>query len=197
MAILQQQPSASPLSGILAAAKSESESNLTFKSSRPIYAIILLLVSGFSMCMTFFPILYSVVFPNENLQRFIGALEGREAPPLNADTAVQQTIAAVGTLKRTIRIGHSWQLTSKTHYAEPWTTEKIEMSQDVDIAWFEQHPEPMLVAIACYEYGDGHKAYGISQVSPLVVVRAYAIPLGFFCISLFLVRKRRSPVSAR
>jgi len=170
---------------------------LAFKSSRPIYAIILLLVSGFFMCTTFLPFFYSVVFPNENLQGLIAALEGHKPPPLDSDTVVQQTIAAVGTLKRTIRIGHFYQVTSKVHYAEPRTTEKIEVSQDVNIAWFAKHPEPMLVAFACYVGGDGQKAYGINQVNPLVVVRGYGIPLCFFGISLFLARKRKPPVSAQ
>jgi hypothetical protein len=168
---------------------------LGFKSNRPIYAIILLLVSGFFMCTTFLPFFYSVVFPNENLQGIIAALEGDRPPPLDSDTVVQQTIAAAGTLKRAIRIGHFYQVTSKIHYAEPRTTEKIEVSQDVYIAWFEKHPEPVLVAFACYERGDGQKAYGINEVNPLVVVRGYGIPLLFFGISLFLARKRKSTVS--
>ena len=170
---------------------------MAFKSTRPIYAIILLLFSGFFMCTTFLPFVYSVVFPNENLQGFIAALEGHKPSPLGSDTVVQQTIAAVGTLKRTIRIGHFYQVTSKIRYAEPRTTEKVEVSQDISIAWFEKHPQPVLVAFACYERGDGQKAYGINKVNPLVVVRGYGIPLCFFGISLFLARKRKSPVSAR
>jgi hypothetical protein len=170
---------------------------LAFKSSRPIYAIILLLVSGFFMCTTFLPFLYSVVFPNENLQALIAALEGHKPPPLDSDTVVQQTIAAVGTLKRTIRIGYSYQVATKIHDAEPRTTEKVEVSRNVNIAWFEKHPAPMLVAFACYKHSDGEKAYGISEVTPLVMVREYAVPLCFFGLSLFLARKRKSPVSAQ
>lgn len=170
---------------------------MAFKSSRPIYAIILLLVSGFFMCTTFLPFLYSVLFPNKDLQGFITALEGREPPPLDSDTVVQQTIAAVGALKRTMKIAYLYQVTTQIHYAEPRTTKKIEVSQDVNIAWFEKHPKPMLVAFACYEHGDGQKDYGISEVNPLVVVRGYAIPLVFFGLSLFLARKRKSPVSAQ
>ena len=175
------------------AAETELENNLAFKTSRPIYGIILLLVSAFFMCTTFLPFLYSVVFPNENLQGFIAALEGREPPPLDSDTVVQQTIATVGALKRTIRIGYSYQSTTRIHYAEPRTTEKIAVSQDVNIAWFEKHPKPVLVAFACYERSDGQKAYGISEVSPLMVVRSYAFPICFFALALFLARKRKPP----
>lgn len=149
------------------------------------------------MCTTFFPFLYSVVFPNENLQGFIAALEGHGPSSPDSYTVVQQTIAAAGTLKRSIRIGHSYQVTSKIRYVEPRTTEKIEMSQDIRIAWFEKHPEPVLLAFACYERSDGQKAYGISEVNPLIVVRGYGIPLFFFGISLFLARKKKPPVSAQ
>lgn len=177
--------------GILVAVETQSENNLAFKSSRPIYAIILLVVSVVFMCTTFLPFVYSVVFPNENLQGFITALEGREPPPLDSDTVVQQTTAAVGALKRTMKIGHGYQVTTQIHYAEPRTIEKIKVSQDINIAWFEKQPKPRVVAFACYEHGNGQKDYGISEVNPLVVVREYAIPLIFFVVSLFLARKRK------
>src|SRR5581483_6580129 len=98
---------------------------------------------------------------------------------------------------RTMKIGYTYQEATKIHYAEPRTIEKIEVSQDVDIAWFERHPTPMLVAFACYKYSGGQKYYGISDVNPLVLVRAYSIPVVFFCLSLFLARKRKSPISAQ
>jgi hypothetical protein len=49
----------------------------------------------------------------------------------------------------------------------------------------------MVVAFACYEHGNGQKDYGISEVNPLIIVRGYAIPLGFLVVSLFLARKRK------
>jgi hypothetical protein len=151
----------------------------------------MLLVSVFFMCTTFLPFLYSVVFPNENLQGLITALEGREPPPLDSETVVQQTTTAVGALKRTVKIGYGYQVTTQVHYAEPRTIEKITVSQDIDIAWFEKQPKSMVVAFACYEHGNGQKDYGISEVNPLIIVRGYAIPLGFLVVSLFLARKRK------
>jgi hypothetical protein len=151
----------------------------------------MLLVSVVFMCTTFLPFLYSVAFPNENLQGLIHALEGREPPPLDSETVVQQTITAVGALKRTMKIGYGYQVTTKIHYAEPRTIEKIKVSQDINIAWFEKQPKSMVVAFACYEHVNGQKDYGISEINPLVVVRGYAIPLVFFFVSLFLARKRK------
>lgn len=177
--------------GILSAVETLPENSLAFKSSRPIYAIIMLLVSVLFMCTTFLPFLYSVVFPNEDLQGFITALEGRERPSLDSETVVQQTIAAVGALKKTLKIGYGYQVATQIHYAEPRTVEKIKVSQNINIAWFEKQPKPMLVAFACYEHGNGQKDYGISKVDPLVLVRGYSIPLVFLLVSLFLVRKRK------
>jgi hypothetical protein len=176
--------------GTLVSAETQSQKKLAFKSNRPIYAVILLVVSVFFMCTTFLPFLYSVVFPNDNLQEFISALEGSEPPPLDADTVVQRTIVAVGSLKRTIKIGYGYQVTTQIHYVEPRTIEKIKVSQDINIAWFEKQPKPVVVAFACYEHSNGQKDYSISEVNPLVLVRGYAIPLVFFIVSLFLARKR-------
>lgn len=90
-----------------------------------------------------------------------------------------------------MKIGYSYQVTTRIHYVEPRTIEKIKVSQDINIAWFEKQPKPMVVAFACYEHGNGVKDYGISEVNPLVVVRGYAIPLVFFVVALFLARKRK------
>ena len=170
---------------------------MSFKSSRPIYAIILLLASIFFMCTTFLPFLYSLAFPNDDLQRFVSALEGREPPSMESETVVQQALAAVGSLKKTIQVGSSYQTVTKIHYAGPQASETIRASQVINIAWFEKHPEPMLMAFTCYANGNGQKAYQISQVSPLVIVRGYAIPLCLFAFSLVLARRRPTGTQAQ
>lgn len=152
----------------------------------------MLIVSVFFMCTTFLPFFYSIVFPNENLQGFIAALEGREPPPLDSDTVIQQTIGSVGALKRTIKIGYRYQAMTQIHYAAPRAVEKIDVSQDISIAWFEKQTKPMVVAFACYRHGNGQSDYGITEVNPLVVVRGYATPLVFFFVSLFLARKGKT-----
>jgi hypothetical protein len=170
---------------------------LAFQSSRPTYGIVLLLISGFFLCATFLPFLYSIAFPNENLQKFLSALKGSEPSPLDSDTVVQQAIAAAGTLKRTIPIGYSYQVTRRIHYAGAQAPEEIKASQAIHIAWFRKRPEPMLVAFTCYASGDGQTSYQITQVSPLVVLRGYGVPLCFFGLSLVLARRRKAPASAQ
>ncbi len=168
---------------------------MAFQSSRPTYGIVLLLISGFFLCATFLPFLYSVVLPNEDLQEFVSALKGHEPSPLDSDTIVQQAISGVGTLKRTIPIGYSYHVTTRIHYAGGQPPEKIKASQAIHIAWFQKRREPMLVAFTCYANGDGQKSYQISEVSPLAVVYGYGIPLCFFGLSLFLARRRKAPAS--
>jgi hypothetical protein len=183
--------------GIIHSHGNYQRTTLALTTTRPIYALILLAISSFFMCTTFGPFLYSLVVPNENLQQFITALEGRAAPPLDSDMVVQQTMGAVGTLKRSIRIGYFYNVQVQIHYVEPRTKEKIEVSQYVDIAWFEKHYQPMVVTFTCYENDAGRRAYRISEVSPFIVMRGYAIPVCFFGISLFLARKRKPAASAR
>jgi hypothetical protein len=165
---------------------------LAFRSSRPTYGIILLVVSSLFMAATFLPLLYSFVFPNENLQRLVSALEEREPPSMEAETVVHDAIAAVGPLTRAIKVAYSTEVTLKIPYAGASTPEKIKASQDIYIAWFQKHPKAVVVALTCYENAEGQRAYQINEVDRLTLVRGYTIPPCLFGISLFLARKRKA-----
>jgi hypothetical protein len=145
------------------------------------------------MGATFFPLLYSVVLPNEDLQGFLSALEGRRAPTLESETVVQSAIAAGGTLRSAIKVAYSYSWVTRSYRDGSHPSEKIETSQAAYVAWFDKRRGPMLIALTCYKNGEGQKAYQISGVDPLVVIRGYAIPLGLFGIALFLARRRKSP----
>jgi hypothetical protein len=64
------------------------EEHLALKSGRPIYAIVMLVLSSLFMCATFLPLLYSVVVPNEDLKGVVSALEERSVPSLESETEV-------------------------------------------------------------------------------------------------------------
>jgi hypothetical protein len=166
---------------------------LAFKSSRPTYAIILLVLSSLFMCATFLPLLYSIVLPNQDIQGFVSALEQRSTPSMEAESVVQQAIAAAGPLTRAIPIAYNSEWTVAIHYAGSQPSEKLRASQAIYIAWFQRHPKAALVAFTCYENGAGQKAYQIREVDPVGMVRGYAIPLGLFGLSLFLVRRKKPP----
>jgi hypothetical protein len=166
---------------------------LAFKSGRPIYAIVMLVLSSLFMCATFLPLLYSVAVPNQDLGGVVSALEEHSAPSLESETVVQQAIGAAGPLKRAIKVGYYSGVTKSIHLDGSHTPETINASQATYIAWFQKRPKPILVAITLYANDEGQKAYGISEVGPLSIVRAYALPILLFGVSLFLAKSRRAP----
>jgi hypothetical protein len=167
---------------------------VALKSSRPTYAIILLALSSLWMCAVFLPLLYSVVLPNADLHAIVSALEGRGTAPPEAAGIVQETIAAVGPLTRAIKVGYYSGVTATVRVSGSNTSEKVKQASY--IAWFQKPPKPMIVAITRYERDGGQRAYGISEVDPVSLVRGYALPVLLFGVSLFLVRRRKSPSPA-
>ena len=87
-------------------------------------------------------------------------------------------------------------MTATLHLGGSHSPEQTKVSQATYIAWFQKRPRPVLVAITLYANDEGQKAYGISEVDPAHVVRAYAVPLFLLGVSLFLVRKRKSSTTA-
>ena len=79
---------------------------MLFKSSRPTYAIILVALSSLWMCAMFLPLLYSVVFPNNDLRGIVYALEERGAAPAKAADIVKETLATAGPLRRAVQVGY-------------------------------------------------------------------------------------------
>jgi hypothetical protein len=168
---------------------------LVLKSSRPTYAIIMLVLSSLFLCATFFPLLYSVVLPNQDIQEVISAMEGRGAPPRESEMVVKQAIDAAGPLRRVVEVGYYSGVTKAIHLDGSQASETIHASQATYIAWFQKHPGPILVSIACYKNGEDQKTYEISSVDPLRVARAYAIPILLFGVSLLLARRKKSPTA--
>ena len=166
---------------------------MALKSGRPVYAIVLFALSTLFMAATFLPFLYSILFPNVNVERFVAALEDRGEAPPDADNVVDRTKAAAGSLTRAIQIGSSFETRTAIDLRGSRAPQHTHMSQATYIAWFQRCPKPMLVSIALYENDQGQKAYGISEVATLTVVRGYGVPVALFGASLFQIRKRKSP----
>jgi hypothetical protein len=145
------------------------------------------------MCATFLPLLYSVLLPNDDLERFVNALKYGGTAPLDADAVVEQTKAAVGSLTKAIQVAYYTGGTVRVNLTGPQHPEQMKVVQATYIAWFEKQPKPMLVAITMYLGDAGQKTYGISQANGASILRGYAVPLVLFAVSLFLVRKRKPP----
>jgi hypothetical protein len=168
---------------------------LVFKSNRPTYAIILFVLSGLFMCATFLPLLYSLVLPNANLLGVVSALKERGTPPPESATLVQQVIASAGPLTKAIEVGYYSGETTTFHLSGSHASEKVKVLQATYVAWFQMRPKPMLMAITRYESDAGQSAYQISEGDPAGLVRGYALPVLLFGVSLFLLRRRKSPAS--
>jgi len=154
--------------------------------------LILLALSVFFLCATFLPFLYSVLFPNDDLQRVVFALEDQGSPPLDADSVVQEAKVAAGLLTRAIPAGYGWGTSTQFDLKGSRAPQRVKTYQSTYIAWFQKRPKPMVMAITLYENDNGQKAYGISEGNPVTLLRGYGVPILLFGVSLFLVRKRKS-----
>jgi len=166
---------------------------VAFKSGRPVYAIILVALSTLFMAATFLPFLYSILFPNEDIERFVTALKDRGEAAPDADSVVEQTKATVGSLTRAIQIGAYFEMGLGFHLSGTHATEHTHRSQAIYVARFQKLPKPMLLSVTLYVNNEGEKAYGLSEVAPLTVVRGYGVPIALFAASLFLARRRNPP----
>jgi hypothetical protein len=166
---------------------------LVLKSSRPTYAIILFAVSSLWMCAICLPLLYSVAFPNGDIQGVIDLEERGTAPPESV-AAVQETIEAAGPLRRAFEVAYYSGATAAVGISGPRTSQKV--NQSSYIAWFQKLPKPILMTITRAESDGDHRAYRISEAEPFSLVRGYALPVLLFAVSLFLVSPWKSSASS-
>jgi hypothetical protein len=169
---------------------------LVSKSARPTYALILLALSAFFLCATFLPFAYFILFPNDDLQRVVLALEDRGSPPLDADSVVQEAKGAAGILTRAIPAGYYWGSSTQFDLKGSRAPQRVKAYQSTYIAWFQKRPKPMVMSITLYENDGGQKAYAISEGNPVTLARGYSVPILLFGVSLFLARKKKSSLMA-
>src|SRR5216684_6694073 len=162
-----------------------------FKSGRPTYAIVLLALSTLWMCATFLPLVFSVLFPNRDLQGVVHALEGRGSAPQEATAVVQETVAAVGPLTRAVPVAYYSGMTATVRVSGSKTPKEKQASY---VAWFQKRPKPLLILITVHKDEQGHNLYEISEGEPMFMVRGYALPVLAFGVTLFLARRRRLPL---
>jgi hypothetical protein len=169
---------------------------LAFKLRRPLYALILLALSVIFMGTTFLPFLFSLLLPNEDIERVVAALKEGGTAPMDADRVVDEAKAAAGPLSKAIQIGSAYQKTYTFSRTGSHEQTRVSQTSCIYIAWFQKHQKPLLVAITLYANDAGQKAYRIGEVDAASVARQYAIPVLLFGVSLFLVIRRKSPAQA-
>jgi hypothetical protein len=154
--------------------------------------IILLVLSSLWVVAVFGPLVYSVLSPTEDLSAIVRALQGREVPPSKAGTIVQLVLEQGGPLGRAFQVGHYADGSVILQNGASHTTTKV---SDTYIAWFRKFPKPILMMVQRYDE-DGvlqrYEIHSADSVSPLA--RAYALPVVALAVSIYLVRKRKSPM---
>jgi hypothetical protein len=163
---------------------------LKLKSGRPIYVIILFVVSSIYMGLFFLPLLYSLLFPNADIEQVVAALKNGGIASMDADTVVEQAKAALGPLTKAIQVGWGYDARKQYHLAGSHEQTTITATSYTYVAWFAKLPKPVVVQITLYENDASQKAYRISRVSGILLARQLAIPLLLFVVSVFLMFRK-------
>jgi hypothetical protein len=162
------------------------------KVSLQTFWIVLLVLSTLWVASVFGPLLFSVVAPTQDLTAIVRALQGQGTPPSDAGEMVQRVLGQGGPLERAIHVGHFAGASVELRNGASHTTTRVE---DSYVAWFRKFPKPIVLVLDRYSEDGVLKRYEISSVdsmSPLA--RAYGLPLAAMAVSIYLVRKRRSPL---
>jgi hypothetical protein len=173
------------------------EAGSIVKLGRPIYTLILFALSSIYMAFVFLPVVYSILFPNPDVETFVAALRDGGVPPLDADTVIEQAKAALGPLTKTIQVGWGYQTQKAFHLVGAHEQSTITATSYLYMAWFQKIPQPIVISVNLYQNDQGQKAYRIQQVSGAALARQAAIPISLFVVSLVLLLRtsRRQPKS--
>ena len=158
------------------------------------FSIGLLVFSSLWVTMTVFPLLYSVLFPQRDLQDILYALELRRTAPPQAATIVQRTIAAAGPLRGAVQVGYYSGITATFQLNASHRSKKTQVAY---LAWFQKIPKPFILVINRYESGGVLQGYEIDEDHPMSFVRGYGLPLLALGGSLYLVLKKNRVSAVR
>ena len=163
---------------------------MNLKSGRPIYVIILFGVSSIYMGVFFLPVLYSLLFPNADIEQVVAGLKDGGIASMEADTVIEQAKAALGPLTKAIQVGWGYDARKQYHLAGSHEQTTITATSYFYLAWFAKLPKPVVVEVTLYKNDEGQKAYRISRVSGILFARQLAIPLLLFAVSVFLMFRK-------
>lgn len=161
-------------------------------NSRRPFASILLVLSLLWVAVTFLPLFYSVVFPDDDLQNVVRALEESGVAPPEAADVVQETISRTGPLTKAVQVGY---FTGMTTTLRLHGSKAEKMKQMSYLAWFEKLPKPIILMVTRSENDGARVSYAIDEGEPAAYIQGYSLPLVLLAFSSYLVRRRKSPKS--
>ena len=163
-----------------------------FKLSLQNFWILLLVLSSLWVASVFGPLLYSMLFPTEDLWAIVHSLQGRGVPPSKAAALVQDAFEQGGPVGRIIHVAH---YAGESILIQNSASHTMSKTEDSYIAWFQKVPKPVLLVVRGYKVDGAVQSYEIgSDEATNFLVRAYVPPLLAWLVSIYLVRRRRSPL---
>ena len=158
------------------------------------FCILLLIIASLWLLAVLAPPVYCWFAPPKDFQAVVQALENRGAAPVSAASAVQQTVAVAGPLRRALQIGY---------YARAQATVRVnerhleKESQASYIAWFQNLPHPILLILQKQQIDDGAEDYQIAQGDPKGLLRGFALPFLAFIGAIMALRWSKPKSRAR
>lgn len=162
-----------------------------FKLRLQTFWFVLLAMSSLWVIDVYGPIIYSMLSPKSDLKEIALALESRGTPPPQLADGIQEIISSVGPMQRAIQVGYYSGVEATFQYKNSHTTKKTQVAY---IAWFQKRPKPILLLISRLETDGSLTRYSINEGEPWSLARPMGLPLLTLAFSIFMVRKRRSPV---
>jgi hypothetical protein len=151
--------------------------------------ILLLVLSTLWMAWTVFPLFYSLLFPNADIQHIVRALEDREA--LRGDLAplTEQVTSSVGRLKRAVQIAAYWGTSAEYKVGQSHTAKTTELSY---LAWFEKRSKPTILVVTRTEVDGSRIRFDINEGGPFGMLRFYLVPAVVLGLSIWWSVRKRS-----
>ena len=164
------------------------------KISLRVFCVALLVLSSFWLLAVIGPPVYCWFVPPKDFQSVIMALEGQEGVPASAASAVHQTVASAGSLRRAVQIGYYARAQAVIRVNERHVEKESQASY---IAWFENLQRPILLILQKQQIDNGPEEFEIALGYPVSMVRGFALPFFAFVGAIFAFRwsksKRKRP----
>jgi hypothetical protein len=153
--------------------------------------ILLLVLSSLWVAGVFGPLMYSVFSPAADVWAIIHAMQGRRDPPPEATAVVQTALEGGGLLGRVIHVAHYAAVGATLQNG---VSHRMGMTEDSYLAWFQKIPRPILLILRRYDVDGNLQGYKIGSAEATRLAPLYGPPLLALAVSLYLVRKRKSPL---
>lgn len=148
-----------------------------------------LVLSGLWTAGTFFPLFYSLAFPNHEIQHLIGALGGHESPRQELSSFVQNVVSSSGYLTHAIRVTAYYVASAEYNQGKSHTSKETEFSY---LAWFEKRPKPTILVVNVTELDAATVRFNVWENEPIGLARILLLPLGSLALSLYWFRRRKT-----